>query len=221
MFLVSCWSAPGKVISPRIPAGPNRSVYPVCAFGNEPHLNGLVSRYTLCKSKAGSPQKRPGDFVDVHLQDISLNLLLHVDARHLKGLALTAFQACSLSDNRPASIRIPTWLMFHFAVSTKSVMALSACFISWGVYRFVVEDKYLSLAPCYLALHSSFSSHDTPDETALETFSTNLFCPFSFVSVINYLGAGLLSFAQAHPFFLIHRVSICHVITCAGRNANI
>lgn len=153
--------------------------------------------------------------------DISLNLLLHVDARHLKGLALTAFQACSLSDNRPASIRIPTWLMFHFAVSTKSVMALSACFISWGVYRFVVEDKYLSLAPCYLALHSSFSSHDTPDETALETFSTNLFCPFSFVSVIDYLGAGLLSFAQAHPFFLIHRVSICHVITCAGRNTDI
>ena len=78
----------------------------------------------------------------------SFELPLHVDARHLKGLALTAFQACSLSlSNRAANIRMSTWLMFHLAVPTKSVMALSACFISWGAYSFVVEDKYRSLAP--------------------------------------------------------------------------
>ena len=79
----------------------------------------------------------------------------------------------------------------------------------------LVEDKYLSRASTYLLDTSPFSSHDTPDETALETFSTNLFCPFSFVSIIEYTpGAGLLPLRKPSiSFFLLQRVSIDHEIT--------
>ena len=223
MFLVPCWSAPDKVISPRNTCLAKQ----VWCILNAPPEMSLISTASSVYANPRSGRRKRDHVTSwmISSMDHSLNLLLHLDARHLKGLALT----CVSSSSSLCSIDLlmsllSTWPVFHFAVSTYSVMALSSCFISWGAYRLFVEDKYLSLAPLLSPLHSSFSSHDTPDETALETFSTNLFCPFSFVSCLRlYLGAGLLSsLRELNPsLFLIQRVSICHVITCAESNTNI
>ena len=151
MFLVSCWSAPGKessVYFSRNTCPPKQICLNTIMRLPEMSLISTASSvdFMRVRDRSGRNREQVTSRM-ISCMDSSLKLPLHVDARHLKGLALTAFQACSLSlSNRAANIRLSTWLMFHLAVPTKSVMALSACFISWGVYSVFVEDKYLSLA---------------------------------------------------------------------------
>lgn len=73
-----------------------------------------------------------------------------------------------------------------------------------------MEDKYPSRAFGHLSFLSPSLKSQVLDETAIETFPTNLFCPLSFVVRVDYThGAGLPPNCASTPIhLLVQRVGI-------------